>query len=555
MRATIAMKLARVALALGLSLMGVRAAHAVPTTTTVRLPVNPVVEGLIMYVSVDVAPMSSYVGRVELYVDDTLFTSALVYPDMSFAVTGVAVGTHQVSARFLGGGGFDPSTSPPVSFTILEYAPHAQYFAEGATGSFFQTDIGVLNVNATTTATVTATFYLEAGPPIVRTFTLPPLTRRTIDVNAAVGSQQGVATLMNADAGIAATRQMRWGSPVYGSTFESGVRAPSTSWYFAEGATGYFSLFYMLFNPNDQPATVTMTHLREGGGTPVVDVTTVPPFSRRTVYVNGIPALAQGAFATVVTSDQPIAAERAMYVNDAGQVFAGGTVGGGATALSNHWEFAEGGTGFFRTYLLIGNPHTQDTTANVRYQLPDGTILYKSHPVPAQARLTIDVGEEDPRLASTPVAFAVDGAPAFVAERSMWWGLPFTEGATALGTDVDDPFGRPRGKDWGIGEAAEGGPDDDATFVVIENRFLNEGRVRLTIVYDDATTEQKDYDLRPDNRISVRVREAFPNTLGKRFSIVVESLDRVPIVVECARFQSSAAFIGAGGVASATRIR
>jgi hypothetical protein len=44
--------------------------------------------------------------------------------------------------------------------------------------------------------------------------------------------------------------------------------APATDWFLAEGATGsFFTTFVLLSNPNATPAHVTMTYLREGGGT------------------------------------------------------------------------------------------------------------------------------------------------------------------------------------------------------------------------------------------------------------------------------------------------
>ena len=243
-----------------------------------------------------------------------------------------------------------------------------------------------------------------------------------------------------------------------------------------------------------------------------------------------------------------------MSVNSGTRVFEGGTAGHGTTALNHTWQFAEGVTGFFRTYLLVGNPNATAGRVGIRYQLADGTIFTKGHNLPGLARLTIDMNSDDPRLASTPFAFVMGSDLPIVAERSIWWGLPFFEGSTALGHAVPFDF-EIVGTSWAVGEAAEGGPDGDATFVLIDNRSLNRGRVLVTVVYDDETHEQKEYTLPSDNRMTVRIGEGFPRTWGQRFSVLVESLDYVPLTVECARYQSQGGFLSGGGVTSTTRIK
>ncbi len=237
---------------------------------------------------------------------------------------------------------------------------YTQYFAEGATG-FFQTEIGIFNTSATNPANVSLRLFPEVGPPVELQFALAPLARRTIDLNAALpGTGQGVSTMVESDQPVAATRQMTWGDPVYGSTLESGIAGTSRTWYFAEGATSVFSVFYLIENPGDTPATVTLTHLLEDGAAPIAHTVVVPPFARRTILINDVPGLRLPRFATSVTSDVPIVAERAMYLNTTNRMWEGGAAGHGATALSTSWSFAEGATGFFDTYLLLGNPGTSE---------------------------------------------------------------------------------------------------------------------------------------------------------------------------------------------------
>ncbi len=64
----------------------------------------------------------------------------------------------------------------------------------------------------------------------------------------------------------------------------------------------------LLAHPGDTDATATLTYL-PAGGSPIIATKAVPAHAR----------------VTVVTSDQPIAVERAVYWDANGQVWAAGT--------------------------------------------------------------------------------------------------------------------------------------------------------------------------------------------------------------------------------------
>ena len=76
-----------------------------------------------------------------------------------------------------------------------------------------------------------------------------------------------------------------------GVTFEAGhesagVTAPSTRWYFAEGATGpFFDLFLLMANPGDRAAEVRVTYLLPDG-TRSVASHHVGPWQRYTIWVD-----------------------------------------------------------------------------------------------------------------------------------------------------------------------------------------------------------------------------------------------------------------------------
>ena len=256
--------------------------------------------------------------------------------------------------------------------------------------------------------------------------------------------------------------------------------------YLAEGATGPFSLFYLIDNLGfGGPANVTLTHFLEGGGSPVVQNVVVPANTRVSLPVNDVPGLQSAAFSTMITADRGIVAERAMDPSSPTRVWDAGTAGRGTVFLSRTWHFAEGATGFFHTYLLIGNPGSVEASATVRYLLDDGSVVTRTHQIAAASITTIDVNLEAPRLASATFGMTVVSTVPIVAERSMWWGSPsWYGGSVALGATSP-------GFKWGIGEGVEGGPTNDATFVQVANAAATPGTVRFTVVYDDATTRRR----------------------------------------------------------------
>jgi hypothetical protein len=69
------------------------------------------------------------------------------------------------------------------------------YFAEGYTGTGFDEYQTLFNPNAATAA-VTITYYLSGAPPVTRTLTVAPISRRTVAVHdpaLCVGRGQAVA--------------------------------------------------------------------------------------------------------------------------------------------------------------------------------------------------------------------------------------------------------------------------------------------------------------------------------------------------------------------------
>ena len=265
---------------------------------------------------------------------------------------------------------------------------HVRYFAEGSTG-YFDTSVAVLNLSTTDTAHIALALLSESGGVVSHRFTLAPRQRQSVSINTVLGASGAVAIIVESDVAVAADRFMTWGPSGIGASLDSGASAPATTWYFAEGATGPFFLYYLLQNPATTPATVTVRYLVEAGS-PVTRTRTLPPQSRTTIFVNeDDPALARASLGSIITSDVPIFAERAMYL-DGGGTLGGGSASAGSAQLSTQWYFGEGATGpFFQAFLSMLNPGTTAATATVTYHLADGSTASKAYTVPAEGRRTV----------------------------------------------------------------------------------------------------------------------------------------------------------------------
>ncbi len=161
-------------------------------------------------------------------------------------------------------------------------------FAEGSQG-FFHTYLLLLNPNAEA-ATATLTFLPEGEPTVVRTFDLPPVSRLIVDASTVPELlDRSFGTAIAATRPILAERAMYFGNTptrlFAGGHASTGAPDASTTWLFAEGATGaYFDTYVLLANPGATPATVTLRYLL-GNGTTITHERTVAPNARLTVDV------------------------------------------------------------------------------------------------------------------------------------------------------------------------------------------------------------------------------------------------------------------------------
>ncbi len=415
------------------------------------------------------------------------------------------------------------------------------YFAEGAQG-FFQTDIGLVNPSTTKTAKVQLTYVTETGTRYYQRIAMPPMTRQTVSANANVpGNVGGISTIVESDTLVAADRYMQWGANGYGSSLASGVPAPATQWYFAEGATGPFSLYYLLLNPGSTIANVSIKYLPEGGA-PITRTYTVPAHTRKTIGVNDDRPLAFGSMGAAVTSDVPIVAERSMYLSTLFELFTAGSAGPGATALSTQWTFAEGAGGFFDEFILLANPNPTPATATVVFRRPDGVSATATYAIAAQSRTSVWVNHEaDTNPALAPIvgnatSAVITATQPIVAERTMWWPshslFGWYENSTTLGSPVS-------GLSWIVAEGSAGGTQHEQTYVLVTNTGTTAGQVQFTVLSDNGHTATQTLPINASGRITLDIGLTF-GLSNTHFSVFVDSVgpSPVPLVTEYSRYGS-----------------
>jgi len=443
------------------------------------------------------------------------------------------------------------------TFTVTQAAPGAaaftRYFAEGATSSFFDTRIALVNPGATA-ASVTLRFLKTTGQTVTTSIAVPAMARRTVDVRAIAGMEQAeFSTVIESDQLVVADRTMTWDGSGYGAHAETSIPNAATTWYLAEGAThSGFNLFYLIQNPGTGAATVQVTYLLPAPAPAVVKTYTVPALSRFTIWVNqeGAALANTDASAIVaVTNGVPVIVERAMYLDAGGITFGAGHESAGVVAPATSWFLAEGATGpYFDLFVLIANPTAADATVAATYLLPSGATIHRTYVVRANSRFTIFVDGEHPSLADTAVSTTITSTNGvgIIVERSMWWPGPT---AATWHEAHNSPGATMTGTRWALAEGEVGGARSAQTYILVANTSPTTASVRVTLLFEDGTNASKDFSIGANSRFSVPVAAEFPASANRRFGALVESLGAVPaqIVVERAAYSNTGLAIWAAG--------
>ena len=407
---------------------------------------------------------------------------------------------------------------------------------EGATGSFFGTDVVIANPSSVE-AQAQVTFLKADGTTITMApLTLAPTSRTTLPLNTTPGVENtgAVSTIVTTSTAtpLVVERTMFWDGSSYGSHGAMALDGARTSFLFGEGAQGFFDTYLLLANPGTSPATATVRFFREGE-LPITRTYDIAPTSRTNVYAGGIPELANRAFSMAVTSDLPIVAERAMYFGT--PLFNGGHDSEGATIASPQWSFAEGASGgFFDTYFLLGNATSRTANVTMTYQLGDGTSVVVNRTVAPFGRTTVFADNEHPSLANASFGLTITSSEPITAERSMYWAGPsntWYEAHNAFG--VIEASTR-----WGLAEGRVGTDRNFETYVLVSNAGHTESVIRATFLRADGGTVVKQYTVPAQSRFNIYVNSMVPELANEEFSTVIDVVEGSAVTVERSLYHS-----------------
>lgn len=416
----------------------------------------------------------------------------------------------------------DGSLTAQQCFVIVVQAPQTftYSFPEGATGSFFSTDIAVANPH-NAIVPIGVTFSKDDGTSVVRSITLPPTSRSTIHVKDVAGMEASAfSTQIDSPVPIFAERLMFWGASGYGASLEQSTVGPVKSAFFAEGSQGFFHTYFLLQNPSQSASRAYFTFMLENAP-PLFRDYAMPANSRTTIDAGAVPELRNQSFGALVYFDVPGLVERAMYFGTA-PLFTGGSVSTGNPGISGRGDFPEGATGpFFDTFLLLANYNLETATATLTYRPVGGIPVTKTHRIPPWQRLTINIAAEDPSLENAAVSTHIDADRGLIMERAQYWPRGnWQESHVSHG--IRDPWDR-----GVLAEGRVGGANNAQTYILIQNPHATPVEIAATFLRTDGTTLVKRFTAGPASRLTIGITGGpgsdVPELANESFSTIIES--------------------------------
>jgi hypothetical protein len=287
------------------------------------------------------------------------------------------------------------------------------YFSEGYTGTAgsngkatFTDQIFLYNPGATTSS-VTTTYYVfnpstSARTTITETDSVAPGATVVRNANQDVGNDRIVSAKVTASSGIVAENRIDRVSAA-GATLDNGSSLGShqlgTTWYFAEGYTGFtFQEYLTLFNPGTAAAHAQVQYLPSDGSTVAPVSVLVPAQGQVTINVNSqykhLNPSGSQHIAAKVTSDTPIVVDRTMYWGDgSGSAKFGDSLGPGIqSGVSSQYFAALPTQGGSQSFITVLNPNGTSASVSLNLIGASGNSLNSvSATVNANARYTFVV--------------------------------------------------------------------------------------------------------------------------------------------------------------------
>jgi autotransporter-associated beta strand protein len=181
-------------------------------------------------------------------------------------------------------------------------------------------------------------------------------------------------------------------------------------------------------------------------------------------------------------------------------------------AVSAAYYLSEGATGpFFNTDLLIANPNTDATNAELRLLKEDGTTVTMTLTIAALSRTTIRVDNLAGLEATTfsTVVTSTDGLPLIV-ERTMSWD------ASGYGAHTEKASSGPA-LTWYFAEGAAG---HFHTYLLLSNPQDATNNVTVTYLLENQAAVTRFYQLLPHARRTIDTSED-PELLNRSFGMTV----------------------------------
>ena len=292
------------------------------------------------------------------------------------------------------------------------------YLPEGSSAWGFETWTCIQNPNPAD-AQVRLTYMTEGGTPEEFDRTVPAHCRASFSMASDIGAADA-SIQVESDMPVVAERSMYRNNRREGSC-SIGATAPAADFYLAEGTTAWgFTTYVCVQNPSDSEAEVTLTYMTPGGAVPQA------PFkmaanSRKTVKVNEAAGMWPTDLSTMVHSDRPIIAERAMYWDSGTGEACHASIGLDSAHMSFLLPDGQTSNGF-ETYTCVQNPNPGAVTVRVTYLLEGGgSPVSFTDEIPKNSRKTYNMADRGVAGRASVMVESLDGGRPVIAERAMYW--------------------------------------------------------------------------------------------------------------------------------------
>ncbi len=198
------------------------------------------------------------------------------------------------------------------------------YFAEGYTGDGFNEWLCLLNPGDTD-ASVDVSFLYQGEAVVVKDYSVPANSRRTLNINEEAGNDKQLGIEVASSQPVLAERPIyfNYAGKWTGGSCVVGAELPSNYWVLAEGYTSPdFDQYICISNPGKEKALVTVAPLFASGG--AAARYEVEAGQRCTVTLRSDESVER---AYAVTSDRGVVVERPMYFDYQGMGSHGWTGG------------------------------------------------------------------------------------------------------------------------------------------------------------------------------------------------------------------------------------